>query len=276
MCPSVESTSYLGNYLRLIVMGKDDVGLGFTPKITSDMIRAYNGEGDLVAWLKKVRLVAKLAKVDALANFLPLYLEGDALAVYLEMSEVDQGKIELIEQKLKEAFTDSPFIAYAKLVNLKWGGEPVDVYATEVRRLVGLSGLVGNGAETVTRLAFINGFPESIRIDLQQVENITNIGLPDILTRARVLAGNKIESGIGALTTQSDRVQGQDRKSFKSKSLSDGNNAAGPSRTNSVFRGKCFKCEGPHMARYCPENKTIICFKCGKEGHMSFNCESEN
>ena len=102
-----ESTSYLGNYLRLIVMGKDDVGLGFTPKITSDMIRAYNGEGDLVAWLKKVRLVAKLAKVDALANFLPLYLEGDALAVYLEMSEVDQGKIELIEQKLKEAFTDS-------------------------------------------------------------------------------------------------------------------------------------------------------------------------
>ena len=54
------------------------MGLGFTPKITSDMIRTYNGERDLVAWLKKVRLVAKLAKVDALANFLPLYLEAFA------------------------------------------------------------------------------------------------------------------------------------------------------------------------------------------------------
>ena len=53
----------------------------FTPKITPDMIRSYSGDGDLVAWLTKVKLVARLAKVDDLATFLPLYLEGDALAV---------------------------------------------------------------------------------------------------------------------------------------------------------------------------------------------------
>ena len=54
------------------------------------MIRPYTGEDDLISWLKKVKLVAKLAKVTDLASFLPLYLEGDALAVYLEMSETDQ------------------------------------------------------------------------------------------------------------------------------------------------------------------------------------------
>ena len=107
------------------------------------MIRAYDGDAGLVAWLKKVRLVAKLTKVDELANFLSLYLEGDVLSVYLEMSEANQGKIELIEQKLKETFADSPFKAHTKLVNLKWGGEPMNVYATEVRRLVGLPVFVG-------------------------------------------------------------------------------------------------------------------------------------
>ena len=40
-------------------------------KITSDMIRAFTGEGDLVAWLKKVKLVAKLQKVTDLASLIP-------------------------------------------------------------------------------------------------------------------------------------------------------------------------------------------------------------
>ena len=47
------------------------------PRITSDMVKGFSGEGDLVAWLKKAKLVAKLAKIGDLASFVPLYLEGD-------------------------------------------------------------------------------------------------------------------------------------------------------------------------------------------------------
>ena len=49
------------------------------------MIKPFTGEGDVVSWIKKVQLVAKLQKVSDLASFIPLYLEGDALALYLEM-----------------------------------------------------------------------------------------------------------------------------------------------------------------------------------------------
>ena len=90
-----------------------------------------------------------------LASFLPLYLEGDALAVYLEMKEKDQTNIDL-EARLKEAFTDSPYIAYARLINVRWTGEPVDVFATEIRRLAGLAGFQGVGLEKIINLAFIN------------------------------------------------------------------------------------------------------------------------
>ena len=60
-------------------------------KVTPDMIKCFTGEGDLVAWLTKAKLVAKIAKVESLADFLPLYLEGDALALYLELSDSDRA-----------------------------------------------------------------------------------------------------------------------------------------------------------------------------------------
>ena len=39
-------------------------------KISSDIIKPFTGEGELVAWLKKVKLVAKLQKISDLASFL--------------------------------------------------------------------------------------------------------------------------------------------------------------------------------------------------------------
>ena len=108
-------------------------------KVTSDMIRPFSGEGDVVAWLKKkIQLVEKLQKFTDLASFLPLYLEGEALALYLEMDSTDQLDIEEIKKRLKVAFSDAMFTAYAKLVKLRWSGEKVDVCANEIWRLAGL------------------------------------------------------------------------------------------------------------------------------------------
>ena len=81
----------------------------------SDILKPFSGMGDMVAWLKKVRLVARLQHVDDITSLLPLYLVGDALALYMEMKEEDQKDISLIEARLKEAFTDSAFTAYRKL-----------------------------------------------------------------------------------------------------------------------------------------------------------------
>ena len=42
-------------------------------KVTSDMIKPFTGEDDVMAWLKKVKLVAKLQKIADLATLLPLF-----------------------------------------------------------------------------------------------------------------------------------------------------------------------------------------------------------
>jgi hypothetical protein len=81
---------------------------------TVDMLRPFDGRGDLRSWITKVKLVAKLQKITELADFIPLYLEGDALALYLELSDAEKADAQVIEKKLLSAFTDSAFVSFAK------------------------------------------------------------------------------------------------------------------------------------------------------------------
>ena len=121
-----------------------------------------------VIWLKKVKLVVRLQHVDDIASLLPLYLEGDALTLYMEMKEEDQKDISIIEARLKEAFTDGTFTAYRKLTMVRWAGECDDIYANKIRQLAGLAGFKEAGLERFTKLAFVTGFPNAISIELQQ------------------------------------------------------------------------------------------------------------
>ena len=72
-------------------------------KLNSGAIKSFHGDGDVVAWLQKVQLVARLQKIDDVVNLLPLYLEGNALQLYLKMDEDQQTNIDLMESRLKEA-----------------------------------------------------------------------------------------------------------------------------------------------------------------------------
>ena len=60
-------------------------------------MKPFIGERDVVAWLSKVRLVARLQQVNDVSSQLPLYLEGNVLVLYMEMNEDDQKDIDLIE-----------------------------------------------------------------------------------------------------------------------------------------------------------------------------------
>ena len=134
-------------------------------KISHVMIKPSIGEGDVVAWLRKVRLVPKLQNIF-------LYLESDVLALYLEMNEREQTDIKRIEDRLKKAFTEGVFVSYNKLSRIRWAGQTVDVYANKSRRLAGLSSFAGEGLETAVRLAFVNGFLDDVSVALQQLPNV--------------------------------------------------------------------------------------------------------
>ena len=151
----------------------------------------------MVAWLRKVRLVAKLQNILDFACFIHLYQEGDALALYLEMNELEQTGVKRIEDRLKEAFTEVVFVSYKKLSRIRWAGQTVDVYANEIRRQAGLSGFVGKRLETAVKLAFVNGFPGEVAVVLQQLPNVAGTDMDELISKARVLTATRV-TGFGA------------------------------------------------------------------------------
>lgn len=258
----------------------------------TDYIKPFTGEGDFMGWITKVKLVAKLQKIEDVASFIPLHLESDALSIYLEMNEADKSCAIKIEKKLKEAFTCGPFVAYKKMNALKWAGEPVDVFANELRRWGGLAGFKGAELEKVVKLTFINALPEKASLDLQQVENITTLPMGDVLTRARIICangeGSMSHGGTVAVAANgvniAAKVRGapinpiykQDRPGKKQQEPTEHfTSSAGGFREQPTygFRGKCYTCGGPHLQRFCSQGRRgVICYRCGGEGHISAQC----
>ena len=208
------------------------------------------------------------------ARFLPLYLEGHALAIYLEMGETDRKDPAKIKNRLKEAFCDGPFVAHAKLSGMKWGGEEVDVFANEIRRLAGLARFEGPYLEHIVKLTFINGLPDYMSVQLQQVRDILDSSLAEILTRARVLTAHKATSGaVAAVATNGRRQEGREKASQTPPPGRERISKTPPPGSGG-FRGKCFECGGAHMARYCTAKtpRAIRCYRCGREGHIAVYC----
>ena len=140
------------------------------------------------------------------------------LAFYLEMGETDRKDLAKIKNWLKEAFCDEPFVAHAKLSSMKWGGEEVDVYANEIRWLAGLARFEGPYLEHIVKLMFINGLPDYMCVQLQQVDS----SLAEILTRVRVLTEHKATSGAVAAVATNGRPSRQEGRERANQTLPPG------------------------------------------------------
>ena len=214
----------------------------------SRVIRPFNGEGDVAAWLAKVELVASLTDVKDVAKLLPLYLEGGALSLYLELDDEKKGDFKLLAKELLKAYSDSEFVAFSKLKNIKWTGEQVDVLANDIRKLARGCGLKGDALEQLVKLTFITAFPDSISVELQQIQGIETMKVSDVIGRARILAasGSRSFSNIVAVASRAGEKKGEKKEEEKKE-----------------FR--CYRCGSEdHGWRQCPRDYS------GKKREVNF------
>lgn len=220
-------------------------------KVT-DLVRMYNGDGDVVEWLNKFELVVTLRDIKEPATVVPLFLEGSAFSIYNELSDSHKKSYESIKKALIEAFSLNPFQAYEQLTKRVWCDESVDVYLADLRKLARLAGV---SSDTLLIRAFIVGLPSVVSRELRAVSKIDSLSLKDIVDRARSLMAELVEKPVIAVAAQHVEPD-------KSKA---------PNR-------RCFRCGGPHLIKYCKSqsNRPIICWTCGQEGHITKNCTSGN
>ena len=209
-------------------------------RLSSDILRSFMGEGDVVMWLHK--LVANLQKIEDIATLIPMYLEGNALAVYLEMGEKDQADTERIEKRLKTAFLEGDFEVYNKLRKVTWTEEPVDVNAAEIRRLARLVGYMGQSLKKTIKMVFMGCFLDCISMELQWLAGIENMEVKEVLRHAKVLVKQTSELGVVATFTKSK--PGKVEQTVR--------------RPNRKFIGKCFRCQGLYLMRDCKEPRRTL------------------
>ena len=134
----------------------------------SDIIQHYKDSatsGDIVEWLQKFELVARLQKIKDLAGLLPLFLSGQAF-FYSQLEEAVQADYEQLREELLLAFGTNSFHAYDSLIRRKYrSGETVDVYAADLRRLVSLIGQ--SQPEPLLKCAFVEGLPSKVGVQLE-------------------------------------------------------------------------------------------------------------
>ena len=213
----------------------------------SDVVRPFSGDGDVVQWLCKLEMVAKLRGIRELSDFLPLFLEGPAFDVYSEMEESSKEDAEEIKKVLTDAFGTNAFQAYELLAKRSWNGEPVDVYLSALRRLAKLADVE---SEALLRRAFIVGLPPVVSRELRAVAKIEQMNLASIVERARALMAEQVGGATAAGAAQRRQPQ---------------RTANQPNQ-----RRQCYRCGGPHLVRSC--KSPLTCWTCGAEGHRSSEC----
>ncbi len=227
-------------------------------RLQENMVTSYNGDGDIVIWMKKLKLVAELQKIEDLSTMIPLYLEGSAFAVYDQMETEKQKSAAEVEAALMEAFEQNAYAAFDNLKVRSWTyPETVDSFLSDLRWLCKLSGVEN---DRLVRNFFICGLPTDVSNSLRASAQINSSSLAAVAAKARILMGDRVFGGgmaavgaavAGTVSRTGATVANKGRKPGKMQ---------------------CWECGGEHPAKFCKDKKPVVCWKCGKDGHISRDC----
>ena len=218
-----------------------------------DIVKTYSGDGDVTVWLKKLKLVVKMQKVGDLHTVIPLFLDGDAFAVYDQMDEASKGDAGEIERVLLNAFAMSNFQAYDALRQRCWrDGEQVDVYLADLRRLAGLAEIRD---ENALRCAFVVGLPSDVSSQLRSSSRIHKMDVSAIVEQARALMSDRSHAAV-----------------FVAARGKPGMLCNRCGRSGHIAKS-CWQTDATKRAdQQASSSRGIICFRCNGPGHIARNC----
>jgi len=230
--------------------------MAFDPKLIPLFDGTDSGQS-VVEWVEKAELVCQLSGVKRIECVVPMRLTGGAYAVYQQLSDEKRANFACIKEALYTAFALNSVTAYKQFAARRLRpGETVDVFLAELRKL---AVLFGGMPERGLICAFIAGLPEHAEELLQATSRVDDLGISEILARARaILKDSSAGIGLAAAATHPPCCQAKE----------------------TAAQTKCYSCNGPnHLARDCLMRResprprtTLTCYRCKRQGHIARNC----
>jgi uncharacterized coiled-coil protein SlyX len=239
--------------------------------------------GDANEWFKKFDLCCKANRWDAAAQALklPTLLEGEALAIWLELSEDEQATYATAKEKVVKGMMPMGFVSMDEFHRRKLRpGEALSVFLHDLKKLLGqaMPDLDKAAHDPLLVHQFLAGLPDVVSRQIRASAETST--LDAVVTRARLLMSIDDHNQVAIVAKEADVEKLQEQVALLTEqvaTLSTANQAQPKFRS----QPRCFKCnQVGHLQHECttypryrgPELRR--CFQCGQQGHLARYCRT--
>ena len=242
--------------------------------------------GDVNEWFKRFEICCSANDWNdaTKALKLPTLLEGEALAIWLELSEETQKVYDETKKKIVEKMAPQSFVSLDDFHKRRLHpGEPISVYVHELKKLLdqAMPKLDTNARDQLLLHQFLVGIPRDISKPIRAASDVKT--LDQATERARLLiavdsdgpppVAANIMNDSATYSSQLQELQGQISELTEQVAMLSTQRKPGPSRSTV----RCHNCGGiGHMRRECPTRHRVQdgrrCFNCGSPSHMQRAC----
>jgi len=242
--------------------------------------------GDVAEWFQRYEICCRANAWDAekKALKLPTLLEGEALAVWLELTADQQKDYDVTKAKIIDAIMPMRFVSlddFHKRSLLP--GESLTVYVHQLKQLLtqAMPGIADAARDQLLLHQFLSGLPQEVSKQLRAM-GATDL-LKTAVERAKVLMTVEQHSdATAAVKTQhsSEFQQLQQQLATLTEQVA-ALSVAQPSISPGTSRKRCFLCNRVgHLQHSCPNQRPRYdsrrCFICNEPGHLWRVCPQGN